>query len=85
MEYFNSGIPCAHQFFIALKRHKKLLFHERWFSHFETLASQTPDLLVQLQTQNESEQSYVYNKLLGSTDQSLSIVAEDIKITPPQK
>jgi hypothetical protein len=46
MEYFNSGIPCAHQFFIALKRHKKLLFHERWFSHFEKLASLTPDLLV---------------------------------------
>lgn len=85
MEYFNSGIPCAHQFFIALKRHKKLLFHERWFSQFEKLASLTPNVLVSLQNQNDAEQTYVYYKLVGSSDQNLSIDAEDIKITQPKK
>jgi hypothetical protein len=45
MEYFNTGLPCPHQFFIGLKKHKKLLFHDRWFKNYEDKVSKNPSLI----------------------------------------
>jgi hypothetical protein len=48
MEYFNSGLPCSHQFFVGLKKHRKLLFHERWFKNFDSLASKEPKKIEEI-------------------------------------
>ena len=52
MEYFNTGIPCVHQFSVALKSCQKLLFNERWFKSYERLAIQSPEKLTQIRSQN---------------------------------
>jgi hypothetical protein len=45
MEYFNTGIPCQHQFSLALRKNLKILFSERWFLEYERLAVKHPEKL----------------------------------------
>jgi len=45
MEYFNTGIPCAHQLSLSLRKNLKILFAERWFLDFERLAVKHPEKL----------------------------------------
>ena len=45
MEYFNTGLPCVHQFHVGLKKNLTLLFSERWSTHFEKASYEKPELL----------------------------------------
>jgi hypothetical protein len=79
MEYFNTGLPCTHQFYIALKRHKKLLFHERWFLRYESQAAAHPQHAMSIANQNKQERLYIYQQLL-KPDRELAIEKDEIKI-----
>ncbi|TNV85437.1 hypothetical protein FGO68_gene15045 [Halteria grandinella] len=85
MEYFNSGLPCSHQFFVGLKKHRKLLFHERWFKTFDKYAHSKPKQTDEIQKQNIMEQTFVYKSLLDSYDPASDITIEknDIRILAP--
>jgi hypothetical protein len=60
MEYFNTGLPCPHQIFIGLKKHKKLLFHDRWYKSYSDQVLKKPELIKNIADQNELEKAYIY-------------------------
>jgi hypothetical protein len=55
MEHFNTGLPCMHEFLIGLRRHKKLLFSERWFKDYEALIDLRRDLVDEILDQHNKE------------------------------
>ena len=55
MEHFNTGLPCMHEFLIGLRRHKKLLFSERWFQNYEKLIDRNLSFVSKILNQNEQE------------------------------
>ena len=87
MEYFNTGIPCQHQFSLALRKNLKILFSERWFLEFERLAVKHPEKLHSSRIQNYKEQRYVYRAMVTVVDKDdsdkLGISKENIRIGHP--
>jgi hypothetical protein len=67
MEHFNTGLPCMHEFLIGLKRHKRLLFSERWFKNYEKETGANKHLALKVIEKNYSERTYVYRELLNNS------------------
>jgi hypothetical protein len=61
MEHFNTGIPCMHEFLVGLRRHKRLLFSERWFKDYEKKVYMNKDLAPKVINRNHTEMMYVYS------------------------
>ncbi|CDW80528.1 protein far1-related sequence 5-like [Stylonychia lemnae] len=83
-ERFNTGLPCQHEFLIALKRHKKLLFSERWFKGYEDQVKKNKQVVQKLIKQNRYEQQYVFKQMTLNDSKSKDIYdcikEEDIRI-----
>jgi hypothetical protein len=52
MEHFNTGLPCMHEFLIGLRRHKRLLFSERWFKDYEKVVLDKKELVDKILDRN---------------------------------